>query len=197
MALSGWGMAGLIVFLLILVLLIGYLVTIYNGLVRIRNEVKLAWSNIEVLLVQRHDELPKLIDVCKRYMQHERETLERVTQARSQVDKARNTGDLASVSLAESSLRTGLANLYAVAERYPELKADTAFRNLAARISALETAIADRREIYNDAANTQNVRIETFPDAIVANMFSFSPARLLKFDATQTADVNVGMAFSK
>jgi LemA protein len=169
----------------------------YNGLVRLRNETKLAWSNIDVLLVQRHDELPKLIEVCKQYMQYERDTLERVTQARSQVETARQTGDVASVNAAEGAMRSGLANLYAVAERYPELKADAAFRNLAARISALETAIADRREIYNDAANAQNVRIETFPDAMIAGMFSFTTAKLLKFDASQTADVNVGLAFGK
>lgn len=187
----------MIVFLLILVLLIGYTITIYNGLVRTRNEVKLAWSNIDVLLVQRHDELPKLIEVCKRYMQYEQGTLERVTQARSQVEAARTSGDVASVSAAEGALRSGLANLYAVAERYPELKADSVFRNLAARITALETAIADRREIYNDAANAQNVRIETFPDAIVAGMFNFGSARMLKFDAAQTADVDVGLAFGK
>jgi LemA protein len=84
-----------------------------------------------------------------------------------------------------------------VAERYPELKADASFRNLAGRVTALETAIADRREIYNDAANAQNIRIETFPDAIIAGMFNFAPARLLKFDATQTADVNVGAAFGR
>src|SRR5579872_1679432 len=118
-------MTGFVILVLIVVLLIGYTSTIYNGLVRTRNEVKLAWSNIDVLLVQRHDELPKLIDVCKRYMQHERETLERVTQARSQVDTARLSGNIGSVSAAEGLLRSGLANLYAVAERYPELKADT------------------------------------------------------------------------
>jgi LemA protein len=194
----GVGMVGLmILFLLLAALAIGSTVTIYNGLVRTRNEVKLAWSNIDVLLVQRHDELPKLIEVCKRYMQHERETLERVTQARSQVDAARHTADVASVSAAEGALRSGLANLYAVAERYPELKADGLFRNLAARISALETAIADRREIYNDAANAQNVRIETFPDTVVAGMFGFSPAPLLKFDAAQKADVDVSLAFGQ
>jgi len=190
-------MTGLIVFLLLVVLVVGYTVTIYNGLVRLRNETKLAWSNIDVLLVQRHDELPKLIEVCKQYMQYERDTLERVTQARSQVETARQTGDVASVNAAEGAMRSGLANLYAVAERYPELKADAAFRNLAARISALETAIADRREIYNDAANAQNVRIETFPDAMIAGMFNFTAAKLLKFDASQTADVNVGLAFGK
>jgi LemA protein len=191
------GMIGMIIFLLIVVLSIGYTITIYNGLVRTRNEVKLAWSNIDVLLVQRHDELPKLIEVCKQYMQYEQGTLERVTQARSQVEAARSSGDVASVSAAEGALRSGLANLYAVAERYPDLKADAAFRNLSNRISALETAIADRREIYNDAANAQNVRIETFPDAIIAGMFNFGAARLLKFDAAQTADVDVGLAFGK
>ena len=190
-------MTGLIIFVLIAVLLIGYTVTIYNGLVRTRNGVKLAWSNIDVLLVQRHDELPKLIEVCKQYMQYERDTLERVTQARSQVESARQSRDVTSVNAAEGALRSGLANLYAVAERYPDLKADAAFRNLAGRISALETAIADRREIYNDAANAQNVRIETFPDSIVAGMFNFSSARLLKFEAAQTADVDVGLAFGK
>jgi LemA protein len=190
-------MIGMILFLLIVVLLIGYTVTIYNGLVRTRNEVKLAWSNIDVLLVQRHDELPKLIEVCKQYMQYEQGTLERVTQARSQVEAARSAGDVSSVSQAEGALRSGLANLYAVAERYPDLKADAAFRNLSSRISALETAIADRREIYNDAANAQNVRVETFPDAVIAGLFNFGPARLLKFEAAQTADVDVGLAFGK
>src|SRR5487761_705309 len=101
-------MTVLIIFVLILVLVIGYTITIYNGLVRNRNEVKLAWSNIDVLLVQRHDELPKLIEVCKRYMQHERETLERVTQARSQVDAARQAGNVTSVSAAEGAMRSGL-----------------------------------------------------------------------------------------
>ena len=190
-------MTGMIIFVLLVVIVIGYTVTIYNGLVRLRNEVKLAWSNIDVLLVQRHDELPKLIEVCKRYMQHERETLERVTQARSQVEAARQAGNVTSVSAAEGVMRSGLANLYAVAERYPELKADTVFRNLSARISALETAITDRREIYNDAATAQNVRIETFPDSIVAGMSNFEPAHLLKFDKSQTADVDVALAFSK
>ena len=190
-------MTSLMIFVLILVVTIGYTITTYNGLVRNRNEVKLAWSNIDVLLVQRHDELPKLIEVCNRYMQHERETLERVTQARSQVEAARQAGNVVSVSAAEGAMRSGLANLYAVAERYPDLKADTMFRNLSARISALETAIADRREIYNDAANAQNVRIEIFPDTIIAGMFNFEAARLLKFDKSQTADVDVALAFSK
>ena len=190
-------MVGFAVLCLLIVLLLCYGVVLYNGLVRTRNEVKLSWSNIDVLLAQRHDELPKLIEVCRRYMQHERETLQRVVQARSDIDAARQSGDVASVSAAEGALRSGLANLYAVAERYPDLKADGLFRNLASRITALETAIADRREVYNEAANAQNVRVETFPDAVIAGLFNFSSARLLKFSAAETSDVNVGLAFGK
>jgi LemA protein len=182
-------------FLMLVVAVYG--IVIYNNLVRVRNEVKLAWSNIDVLLVQRHDELPKLIEVCKGYMRHESETLERVVRARAQVDVARGAGNIASVSEAEGALRSGLSGLYAVAERYPDLKANTLFQNLQARISALETAIADRREVYNDAVNAQNVRIETFPDAIIAGWFGFSASRLLKFTAEQTSDVDVKLAFGR
>ena len=179
----------------VLLVLVGYAVTIYNGLVRVRNGVKLAWSNIDVLLVQRHDELPKLIAVCKGYMQHERETLDGVARARAGVEGARSAGNVASVSLAEGALRSGLSNLYAVAERYPDLKANELFRNLQTRISALETAIADRREIYNDAVNALNVRLETFPDALVARPFGFAPAPMLQFSSGQTSDIDLKPAF--
>jgi LemA protein len=188
-------MTALIVFAFLLVLLIGYGATLYNGLVRVRNEVKLAWANIDVLLVQRHDELPKLVEVCKGYMQHERETLSRVVQARADLEGARHTGRVASVSTAEGALRTGLAGLYAVAERYPDLKANTLFQNLHTRITALETAIADRREVYNDAVVALNTRIELVPDVLVARMCGFQPAEPLQFTAEQKSDVDVKLAF--
>ena len=188
-------MVGFAVLGLLILLLLCYGIVLYNGLVRTRNEVKLSWSNIDVLLAQRHDELPKLIEVCRRYMQHESETLTRVAQARSAVDTARSAGDVASVSRAEGALRTGLNGLYAVAENYPNLKADALFQSLQARVSALETAIADRREVYNEAANAQNVRIETFPDSMVAGFFDFAPVKLLKFAAADTSNVDVKAAF--
>jgi LemA protein len=190
-------MTGFVALAFLMLVLVVYGVVIYNSLVRVRNEVKLTWSNIDVLLVQRHDELPKLIEVCKGYMRHESETLERVARARTQVDAARGAGNIASVSEAEGALRSGLSGLYAVAERYPDLKANTLFQNLQSRISALETAIADRREVYNDAVNAQNVRIETLPDAIVARWFGFSASPLLKFSAEQTSDVDVKLAFGR
>jgi LemA protein len=188
-------MSGLVIFSFVAALFVGYTVTIYNGLVRVRNEMRLAWANIDVLLVQRHDELPKLIEVCKGYMRHESETLVRVAQARTAVDVARNAGNVTSVSQAEGTLRTGLAGLYAVAERYPDLKANTLFQNLHTRISGLETEIADRREVYNDAVTAQNVRIESFPDVLIARRFGFEAAQPLKFTAEQTSDVDVKLVF--
>lgn len=188
-------MTALIIGIFILVVILGYATVIYNGLIRVRNEVKLAWCNIDVLLVQRHDELPKLIEVCKGYMLHERETLESVARARSNVEGARSAGNIPGVSQAEGSLRSGLSSLFAVAERYPDLKANDLFRNLQTRITALETAIADRREIYNDAVNAQNVRLETFPDLLIAQLFHFPPADMLKFSASETSDVDLKPAF--
>jgi len=185
----------LVVCTFVVIVILGYAVTIYNGLIRVRNGVKLAWSNIDVLLVQRHDELPKLIEVCKGYMQHERGTLESVARARANVEGARSAGNVASVSAAEGALRTGLSSLYAVAERYPDLKANELFKNLQTRISALETAIADRREIYNDAVNALNVRLESFPDVLIARPFAFTAAPMLKFSASQSSDIDLKPAF--
>jgi len=190
-------MVAFLISIFLLVALVGYLIGVYNSLVRVRAAVKLAWSNIDVLLVQRHDELPKLVEVCKQYMQYEGGTLERVMRARAGVDAARSSGDVRSLGAAERDLRTGLTGLYAVAENYPELKASEPFRHLQERISGLETAIADRRELYNAAANINNVRIVTFPDILVAHLGDFPPVQLLHFDADQKADVDLKAAFSR
>ena len=114
-------MLGVLIFLFLVLALAGYLVGVYNGLVRVRAAVKLAWSNIDVLLVQRHDELPKLVEVCKQYMQYEAGTLERVMRARAGVDAARSSANMSSLGAAERDLRSGLTGLYAVAENYPQL----------------------------------------------------------------------------
>jgi LemA protein len=189
-------MVTLIVLAFLVLALLAYLVGVYNGLVRVGASVKLAWSNIDVLLVQRHDELPKLVEVCRQYMEYERDTLERVTKARNAVDAARSSGNVNSVGAAEQELRAGLGGLYAVAERYPDLKANDAFRQLQARISGLETAIADRREVYNDSVNANNVRLQTFPDAMVASFGDFHPAKLLQFLSEEKADVDVKALFA-
>ena len=190
-------MLGMLIFLFLVLALCGYVIGLYNSLVRVRAAVKIAWSNIDVLLVQRHDELPKLVEVCRQYMQYEAATLERVMRARAGVDAARSAGNLSSLGAAERDLRSGLNGLYAVAENYPQLKASEPFRHLQERISGLETAIADRREVYNEAANTNNVRIASFPDALIARLGDFPPVTLLHFESDQKADVDLKAAFSR
>lgn len=180
----------------ILAVVLIYGIVIYNGLVRLKHEVSQAWSNIEVLLRQRHDELPKLVEVCRQHMLFEKETLERVMQARSAARSAQASGDVKGVGAAESMLRAGLGNIVATVEAYPELKADQSIGNLLARISGLENAIADRREYYNEAVNNLNVRIEQFPDVIIARLFGFGPRELLEFEPGQIADVDVRALFA-
>jgi len=184
-----------VLFLALLVVAAVYVVRIYNGLVGLRENVRKAWSNIDVLLTQRHDELPKLVETCKRYMQYEQETLERVMQARSAVFKAQGQGDVTALGAAEQQLREGLGRLFAVAENYPDLKADQGFKHLQTRISQLEESIADRRELYNEAVNLNNIRVQTFPDLIVARLFEFKQSALLEFTEQQTRDVDVGKLF--
>ena len=179
----------------IIVVLLLYFIMIYNNLVRIKHNVSKSWSNIDVLLKQRHDELPKLVEVCKQYMGYEQETLEKVMKARSAVAAAREKGDVSALGPAETQLRLGLGNLFAVAEDYPELKANDNFQHLQQRISGLENAIADRREFYNESVNINNIRIEQFPDVIIARWFNFLPRVLLEFSDEEKQDVDIKSLF--
>jgi LemA protein len=173
-----------------------YGVMTYNSLVQVKHNVSKAWANIDVLLKQRHDEIPKLVEVCKQYRQFEQDTLQRVIEARSRVFQASQAQNMTALGQAEGALRAGLANLYAVAEAYPELKTNEQFMNLQTRISALENAIADRREFYNESVNINNVRIEQFPDVIIASLFNFPPRQLLEFQEEEKRDVNVKQLFA-
>jgi LemA protein len=173
-----------------------YAVFIYNSLVNIKHNVAQAWANIDVLLKQRHDELPKLVETCRQYMQYEQETLEKVMQARNQVASATAAHDLAALGSAEGGLRDILGRLFAVAEAYPDLKANESFQHLRARISGLENTIADRRELYNASVNINNVRIEQFPDLLVARLFGFGAQKLLEFAAADKQDVDVKQLFA-
>ncbi|HCO59677.1 MAG TPA: LemA family protein [Porticoccaceae bacterium] len=180
----------------IAVLLIGYLVMLYNNLVALKHQVAKAWANIDVLLKQRHDELPKLVETCKRYMTHEQETLEKVISARNSVASANDSLDMGALGEAETQLRSGLGRLFALAENYPDLKADQSFQHLQSRISDLENGIADRRELYNDAVNLNNIRIEQFPDVLIARRFDFKAHELLEFSEEEIADVNMQALFN-
>lgn len=186
---------GTLVALAVLGLVAVYIAMIYNGLVSLKHAVAKYLANIDVLLKQRHDELPKLVETCRQYMQYEQATLENVITARSQVAQAQSAGDIQALGKAEGMLRAGLGQLFALAENYPALKADETFRHLQQRISGLENALADRRETYNEAVNNNNVRIEQFPDVLVARAFNFRAFELLQFSAGETADVNIRQLF--
>ncbi len=185
----------IVALLSMLVLGLAYLVVIYNRLVSLKHEVQKAWSNIDVSLRQRHDELPKLVETCKRYLEHEKETLTRVMEARAGVSSALEHRDVGALGAAETGLRQSLFNLLAVAEAYPALKGDESFRRLEARITNLEREIADRREFYNDSVNSNNVRLEQFPDLIIAQLFLFKPFPLLRFEEEETRDVDLRALF--
>lgn len=179
----------------VIVVLLVYFIFIYNNLVTLKNNVFKAFSNIDVLLKQRHEELPKLVETCKQYMGFEKDTLIRITEARSSVMSALQAGDIAALGKAEGTLRQGLMNLFAVAENYPDLKTNTTFRHLQDRISALENAIADRREVYNESSNLNNIRIEQFPDVIVAKVTGFKKQTLLEFSEAETGPVDIKQLF--
>jgi len=186
----------LLIFLGILAVLVIYSIGLYNHLVSVKHAVSKAWANIDVLLKQRHDELPKLVEVCKQYKQFEQATLQKVIEARSQVQAARQQQDIPALGQAEGMLRMGLGNIFAVAEAYPELKANEHFMQLQSRISSLENGIADRRELYNESVNINNVQIEVFPASIIAKIFNFSDKPLLEFSASEKADVDMKQLFN-
>lgn len=173
-----------------------YVIGLYNSLVQLKHTVSKAWANIDVLLKQRHDELPKLVEVCKQYKQFEQATLERVIAARSRVQVAREGQDIAALGQAEGALRASLGGLFAVAEAYPELKTNQNYMQLQTRITGLENGIADRRELYNESVNIYNVRIEQFPAALIANMLSFTAKPLLEFSTQEKTDVDMKTLFS-
>jgi LemA protein len=187
---------GALVFLGVVVVALIYGVTLYNALVQLKHNVGKAWANIDVLLKQRHDELPKLVEVCKQYKQFEQTTLTQVITARNQVQTARENQDVAALGTAEASLRNSVGRLFAVAEAYPELRANENFMQLQGRISQLENGIADRREFYNDAVNLNNVRVEQFPDSLIAGLFRFAQLPLLEFASAEKSDVDVKGLFS-
>jgi LemA protein len=179
----------------ILLLALLYLISLYNYLISLKNRVYKNWANIDVLLKQRNDELHKLIETCKQYRDFERSTLEAIVLARNNAQTAQSQVNMAELGLAESAIRNGLSKLFALAENYPDLKTNQAFLQLQARISDLESAIADRRELYNESVNINNITIEQFPSNIIARLFYFSAADLLEFSVEEKKDVDIKQTF--
>jgi LemA protein len=146
-----------------------------------------------VLLKQRHDELPKLVKVCEAYMQHERAVFDKLSEARGALAQARTVGQRAS---AENQITAALGGFFAVAENYPDLKANASFTALQGRISELENQIADRREFYNDTVTIFNTRIQQIPDSWVAGGMNLQPAELFKIEERDREDVRIEFKLS-
>jgi LemA protein len=181
----------MLVFLILVVLgVFLYFVTIYNGLIRLKNNMDKSWSNIDVLLKQRHDEIPKLVAICEGYMKYEQETLKKVIEARSLFDRARGVAQTAE---ADQAVTQALKSLFALAENYPDLKADNNFLGLQGRVSTLENSIADRREFFNDSVNLYNIRIQQIPDILVAQLFNFESAELWRINPPEREDVKISI----
>ena len=181
-------------FLFAILGLIAYVVMIFNGLIALKNDIAKAWANIDILLKQRHDELSKLLDVCKGYMDYERDTLQKITQARSMYQQAVSVDQKAQ---ADQSMTSALRGFFAVAENYPQLKANDNFMRLQRRITDLESQIADRREFYNDSVNTFNIRIQQMPDTFVASFMNLTPQPMFKVEEADKADVPMTFSAAK
>jgi LemA protein len=183
-------LSGLAFFLFVAGVLV-YTVILYNELVRLRNDNDRAWANIDVLLKQRHDEVPNLVETVKGYMQHERQTLLAVTQARAASMNAASIGQKATADL---MMNGALRGLFAVAENYPQLKANENFLKLQGRITELEERIADRREFFNDDVNTYNTRIGQIPEVFVASFMNLKPRAFFKVSEEDRRLVEVKFA---
>ena len=177
-----------VVVILFIIGIIAYFVGIYNGLITLKNNIEKAFANIDVLLKQRYDELPKLIASVKGYMKHEKGVLEEITRARSIYTKATSPAQKAE---ADNMLTGALKTLFAVAENYPKLQANENFMQLQQRITGIENELADRREYYNDSVNNFNIRIESFPDMIVARMMALQQKQMFKASEAEKQDVKV------
>ena len=176
-----------------LVAAVAYIVMLYNSLVQVKNNVDQAWSNIDVLLKQRADELGKLIDSVKTYLGYERDLLTRLTTLRTQVSRG-GAADDARLA-AERELGAGVGRLLAIAENYPDLKSSGNFLDLQRRITGLEEQIAHRREFYNDAVNINNVRMEQMPDRLLVGLAGMQRRPLFQATAEERADVDVDGRF--
>jgi len=182
------GIAVLAVLAIIVIAVIMYFVGLYNGLVTFKNNIDRSFSDIDVLLKQRHDELPKLIETCKGYMQYEQKTLQAVTEARTAFMRATTPAEKAQ---ADNMVSGALKTLFAVAEKYPDLKANTNFMQLQGRITELETKIAAQRGAYNEDVNAFNIRIAQIPANFVAGFMGLQPHALFQVAEADREDVKV------
>jgi len=178
----------------IVIIVVGWLVLTYNGLVTARNRTQEAWSEIDVELKRRHDLIPNLVNTVQGYMGHERGTLEAVTNARAAAVSAGASGDPAKIGQAENMLSQSLRSLFAVSENYPDLKAISAFTNLQETLTATEDKIEFSRRFYNGNVRDYNIKLQTLPTSLIAGALGFKPFAFFQADEADRAvpQVNFG-----
>lgn len=179
-------LTGIILILIIAALAVGfYVISIYNGLITLKNRAKEAWSDIQVQLKRRYDLIPNLVEVVKGYAAHESSTLQKVIEARNMAINSQS--DMAQQAQAENMLTSTLKSLFAVSENYPDLKANQNFLKLQQELTETEDRLQAARKFYNTNVNQLNIEIESFPSNIIAKQFKFEKAELFKLDEDEAA----------
>ena len=181
-----------IIFVIVLIVigLVSWFFTVYNGLIHVKENIKKSWANIDVLLMQRSDEIPKLIKVLKSFVKHEKTMFDNVMDARKSYLGANSIDEKAD---ADNQISDALKSVFALSEAYPELRSNENFLNLQDRISGLENEIADRRELYNESVNNYNIRIQSLPDVVIANALGLGPEKMFKVEASKKKDVEIDL----
>jgi len=178
----------IVIVVLIIVIIMG--VSAYNGLIELEENIKKAFANIDVLLMQRSDELPKLVDTVKAFVSHEKEIFANVLKARETMLSAKTVSEKAEAS---GGISNALKSVFALSEAYPELGSNENFMKLQGRISDLENSIADRREFYNESVNNYNIRIKTIPDVIIARIINLSAKEMFQVPEEKKEDVKINL----
>jgi LemA protein len=168
-----------------------WLIAVYNGLIRLRNQVDESWSDIDVQLKRRHDLIPNLIETVKGYATHEKELFTKVTEARTSAMQAQASGDPAAAGKAENMLSGTLKTLFAVAENYPDLKANENFLKLQDELSDTENKIQAARRFYNGMVRDFNTKQQTFPNSLIAGMLSFTTRSFFEIDEAERENIQV------
>ena len=175
---------------LIIIGFISWFFTVYNGLVQVKENIKKSWANIDVLLMQRSDEIPKLIKVLKSFVKHEKKMFDNVMDARTSYLGASSVSEKAD---ADNRMSEALKSVFALSEAYPALGSNDNFLKLQERISGLENEIADRRELYNESVNNYNIRIQSLPDMFIANTLGLPQEVMFKVDGNKKKDIDIDL----
>ena len=181
-----------VIFVIVLIIIgfISWFFTVYNGLIQVKENIKKSWANIDVLLMQRSDEIPKLIKVLKSFVKHEKKMFDNIMDARTSYLGASSVSEKAD---ADNQMSEALKSVFALSEAYPELGSNDNFLKLQERISGLENEIADRRELYNESVNNYNIRIQSLPDMFIANTLGLPQEVMFKVDENKKKDIDIDL----